>query len=67
MNRKKLLRIVEKLDFTFQPIVEIDSGKVVAFESLLRNYEKVGFQSIDDVFDSAYKNRTLYALDILLR
>jgi len=67
MDRKRLLKIVEQLDFALQPITDINSGKVVAFESLLRNYEKVGFSSIDDVFDSAYKNRTLYALDILLR
>ncbi len=66
-HKKRWLHIVEKLSFAFQPIVDINNGKIVAYESLLRDYKKAGFNSIDDVFNTAYKEKTLYALDVLLR
>lgn len=50
-----------------QPIVDINSGEIVAYESLLRNYAEVGFNSIDDFFDTAYEQGALYAVDIELR
>ncbi len=51
----------------FQPIVDINDGKVVAYESLLRDYKEAGFCSIDDFFDTAYEQGALYSIDIELR
>ncbi len=51
----------------FQPIVDINSGKIVAYESLLRNYKEAGFSTIDDFFDTAYSQGVLYSIDIELR
>lgn len=65
--KNKWLTIVDKLTFAFQPIVNINNGKVIAYESLLRDYKKAGFISIDELFNKAYKEKTLYALDTLLR
>lgn len=67
INKKRLLKDIDKFDFAFQPIIDIHSGRTVAFESLLRNYEQAGYNSISEVFDTAYENKTIYALDILLR
>jgi EAL domain-containing protein (putative c-di-GMP-specific phosphodiesterase class I) len=67
MNIKKLEKKVSKMDFAFQPIVDINTGLTLAYEALLRDYTNAGYKSIDSVFDSAYKNKTLHALDLLLR
>ncbi len=67
MNNKKIEKKVSKLDFAFQPIVDINSGLTIAYEALLRDYDKAGYKSIDSVFDNAYKRKTLHTLDILLR
>lgn len=64
-NKWKL--ICDKVDMALQPIVDINSGEIVAYESLLRNYNEVGFNSIDDFFDTAYEQGVLYAVDIELR
>lgn len=66
MNNKWKL-ICEKLDMAFQPIVDINSGELIAYESLLRNYKEAGFSSIDDFFDTAYEQGVLYSIDIELR
>lgn len=67
MSIKKLEKKVSKLDFAFQPIVDINSGLTVAYEALLRDYDKAGYKSIDSVFDNAYKRKTLHTQDMLLR
>lgn len=59
--------IIEKIDFAFQPIVDINSGDTVAFEALLRDYDKAGFLSIDEFFDAAYFQRVLFSVDLQLR
>ncbi len=64
---KKLEKKVSKMDFAFQPIVDIYTGDAIAYEALLRDYDKAGYKSIDSVFDNAYKRKTLHALDLLLR
>jgi diguanylate cyclase (GGDEF)-like protein/PAS domain S-box-containing protein len=61
------LNIVEKIDFAFQPIADINSGKTIAYESLLREYKEAGFESIDEFFNSAFEEKILFKLDILLR
>lgn len=67
MDIRKLEKKVLKMDFAFQPIVDIYTGVTVAYEALLRDYEKAGYKSIDSVFDSAYKRKDLHHLDMLLR
>lgn len=60
-------QILEKIDFAFQPIVDINSGETFAFEALLRGYKDAGFLSIDEFFDIAYFQRVLYSVDLALR
>jgi EAL domain-containing protein (putative c-di-GMP-specific phosphodiesterase class I) len=58
---------LEILDFAFQPIISSDSGKIYGVEALLRNTSEAGFKTIDDVFNSAYEDGSLYTLDLMLR
>lgn len=67
LHKNILLNNLKELDFAFQPIVDLKSGKTIAFESFLTDYEKIGFKTRDELLDDAYKNKTLYALDILMR
>jgi len=55
------------LDHAFQPIVNPLSGSIYAVECLLRNHSEAGFESIFDVFDSAYSEGLLLSLDLELR
>lgn len=43
---KTWLNNLEVLDIAFQPIINIHTGKTYAVESLLRNYQEIGFDSI---------------------
>ncbi len=59
--------IADTFTFAFQPIININTGMCLGVEALLRNWEATGFDSIDDVFISAYNENALYTLDLLLR
>lgn len=63
----KWLKRLDTLNFAFQPILNINSGKIFAVEALLRNYKDAGFNSIFNVFDKAYHEGVLYTFDIRLR
>ena len=67
MLNEKWLEIIDKIDFAFQPIVDIVNGDIYAYESLLREYEDAGFDSIDDFFDTAFKEKVLFSIDLKLR
>jgi len=68
MLDKKWHKIVSKIDFAFQPIVNVKSGKLFAVEALLRNFNEAGgFHSIFNLFDDAYHDGILYQLDLELR
>lgn len=58
---------VKVLDFAFQPIVNLKTGNVYGYEALLRNYQKLGFENIFQLFDYAYQHDILHELDIKLR
>ena len=62
----KWRRLVEKLDFAFQPIVSIHTGACFAYEALLRNHEKAGFRDIRGIFDAASHEEMLLSLDSML-
>jgi len=62
-----MLKNIEKIDFAFQPIVNIKTGEIFAVEALIRNTDKLGFKSIFDFFDKAYEYGILYKLDLTLR
>jgi len=68
MLNKKWQKIINKLDFAFQPIVNIKSGKIYAVEALLRNTKEAGgFHSIFNLFDNAHHDGVLYQFDLELR
>jgi len=67
MLNDKWNNILEKLDFAFQPIVSIKSGKLFAVEALLRNHQAGKYDSIFALFDDAYNDGVLYQLDLELR
>lgn len=58
---------IEKFDYAFQPIVDINNGLTIGFEALLRNVSEAGFNTIADVFDLAADENTLFRLDLALR
>lgn len=58
---------LELLKFAFQPVVNIHTGSPYGYEALLRGYEEVGFCSIDEVFDTAFREGVLHGVDLKLR
>ena len=59
--------IVNRLDYAFQPIVNIHTGVCIGYEALLRNYIGAGFTSIQEIFDTAYNEQVLFKFDLSLR
>ena len=64
---EKWKRKSEVLDYAFQPIVNSTTGEVFGYEALLRNWEKCGYKSIFALFDDAFSDQIIYALDLELR
>jgi len=65
---KKWSKIIEKLDYAFQPIIHSHSGKIFAVEALIRNVHKVDYiGTIQNLFDLAFEEDILYEIDLLLR
>jgi EAL domain-containing protein (putative c-di-GMP-specific phosphodiesterase class I)/GGDEF domain-containing protein len=60
------LDILGKLDFAFQPIVNIHTGYCCGFEALLRNTDLAGFASIGDFFDCCHAQGVLAAVEGVL-
>lgn len=54
------------LENAFQPIVEVGTGSVFGYESLLRGYERIGFSSPLDLLDSAEQGNQLLALEQMI-
>ncbi len=58
---------LSKIDYAFQPIVNIHTGNAFGFEALLRNHREAGFNSIEDIFDQAWEENVLHQVDLELR
>jgi diguanylate cyclase (GGDEF)-like protein len=59
--------IIKTIDFAFQPIISTHTGRVFGYEALLRNWSEAGFDSIQDVFDTAWENDVLHRVDMEFR
>ncbi len=59
--------IVAGLGHAFQPVVNIHSGHTYGLEALLRGYEDFGFASAAAVFDAAFADGVLDAVDRALK
>lgn len=57
--------LLERLDFAFQPIVNIHTGYCFGYEALLRNISK--FPSIGHFFDACYAEGVLSAIEDILQ
>lgn len=68
MLNKKWTQIIKDIEISFQPIVNIKSGKTYGVEVFLRNYNLAGgFYSISNFFDEAFGDGVLYQVDLQLR
>ncbi|SDU25869.1 GGDEF domain-containing protein [Desulfobacula phenolica] len=67
LKHEKWIERLSKIDFAYQPIVNIHTGNAFGFEALLRFHKEAGFSSIDDVFDQAYTHEMLHPVDLFLR
>jgi diguanylate cyclase (GGDEF)-like protein len=54
------------LENAFQPIVEMATGTVFGYESLLRGHERIGFSSPPELLDEAQKSGQLLALEQMM-
>ncbi|CDZ45014.1 bifunctional diguanylate cyclase/phosphodiesterase [Neorhizobium galegae] len=54
------------LENAFQPIVEVGTGSVFGYESLLRGQERIGFSSPLELLDEAQETNQLLALEQMM-
>jgi len=65
---KKWQKVLDRLDYAFQPIIHSHSGKIFAVEALIRNVHKIEhIGTIQNLFDVAFEEDILYEIDLLLR
>ncbi len=67
LEDKEWITRLDRIDYAFQPIVNIHTGNTFGFEALLRCHREAGFSSIDEVFDKAYDQGLLHQVDLVLR
>ncbi len=60
-------RVIERLDFAFQPIVNVHTGACYGYEALLRGAQEAGFATIHSLFDAAHADLQLHRVDLDLR
>lgn len=49
-------RVLDTVDYAFQPIVNIHTGALYGVEALIRKVDEAGFESIPHFFDRAYQD-----------
>lgn len=58
--------IKNTVDYAFQPIVDLGTGVVYAYEALVRNLSPLGLKGPEDLFDFAHESGFLPALELQL-
>ena len=58
---------IQRIDYAFQPIVNIHTGECYGYEALIRKSEEAGFSSIDAIFEEAFESGVLHEADLILR
>lgn len=56
-----------QLDYAYQPIVNIHTGRCYGYEALLRHVDRIGFANIASFFDGAWDHGMLHFVDHQLR
>jgi diguanylate cyclase (GGDEF)-like protein len=67
MNAEEWGRTLAAVDYAFQPIVSIYTGVCLGYEALLRGWDAAGFASLQDLFDTAFTEKTLFRVELALR
>ncbi|EIC21021.1 bifunctional diguanylate cyclase/phosphodiesterase [Thiorhodovibrio frisius] len=67
LNGFSVANLCERLDYAFQPIVNIHTGAVFGFEALLRGLDNLGFRTVDGLFSAADGEGVLLELESALR
>ncbi len=66
LNTDLIKNIHNKIDYAFQPIIT-PSGNTIAFEALIRNTDKIGFETIQSFFNFLFESKLLFQAEIILR
>lgn len=61
------INALSKINYAFQPIVNIHTGICYGYEALLRGWKEAGFTSIESIFDKAYEEKCLHNVELALR
>lgn len=59
--------VPKAITYAFQPICDIRDGSIYGYEALLRGHLDAGYTSIDAIFDEAFHEGRLHAVDMALR
>lgn len=58
--------ILDRLEYAFQPIVNVSTGHCFGYEALLRGYDAVGFPSCQAFFDACHQDGQLDRAQVIL-
>ncbi len=59
--------VFEIVDYALEPIINVHTGMAFGFEALLRNYQVIGFESVQEFFDAAHREGVLFKVELFLR
>ncbi|MFW5827659.1 MAG: GGDEF domain-containing protein [Alkalispirochaeta sp.] len=58
--------VCDTVSFAFQPVVNIHNGQTIAYEALLRDWDRAGFSSIASILDSAWDDAAIVEVNGML-
>jgi len=67
IENKKWATIVEKIEFAYEPIVNIYSGATFGFEISIKNFADFGYSEEKELYDDAHKERLLVPVELYIR